>query len=331
MKSSHVHMQRLFSSGVCLAPLAGYTDAPFRLLCFEFGADFAVTEMVSADGLVRKSARTEKFLEVFSGEGPVGVQLFGSDPGIMADAAEIVSRSNASFLDLNFGCPVKKVIRKNGGAALMRDLDLMGRICEEVVRRSELPVTAKIRSGWNRNEENYLDAGAVIERAGISAITLHPRFRSQGFSGSADWDHIRRLREAVAIPVIANGDVTCIDEFRRITAEAGDGAVMIGRGALGRPWIFSEIKHMLYGKDPFEMDAGGRIDILARHVEMEIESKGQRTGLLEMRKFYRNYLKGLPGIKEYRHRLSTAATQQEVAALLGILREELKKTWMKPA
>ena len=209
-------MQRLFSSGLCLAPLAGYTDASFRLLCFEFGADFAVTEMISADGLVRNSDRTEKLLEVLPEEGPVGVQLFGSNPGIMADAAEILSESSASFVDLNFGCPVKKVVRRNGGAALMRDLDLMGRICEAVVGRVELPVTAKIRSGWNRNEENYFDAGAVIEGAGISAVSLHPRFRSQGFSGSADWEHIRRLRESVSIPVIANGDVTSVDEYRRI-------------------------------------------------------------------------------------------------------------------
>jgi tRNA-dihydrouridine synthase B len=325
------NQQALFRESIlCLAPLAGYTDAPFRLLCTRFGADFTITEMVSADGLVRGGERTLRMLRSMEGEGPLGVQLFGSDPGALAGAAEI-AESRASFIDLNFGCPVKKVIRKNGGAALMRDLDLMGRICSAVAEAVRVPVTGKIRSGWSEREENFVEAGRVMEAAGLSAVTLHPRYRSRGFAGEADWRHIARLREAVSIPVIANGDVRSREDYGRIVDVAGPGIVMVGRGALGRPWIFREIREYLGGGGAVLFGPAELVDLVKEHLALEIEWKGERTAILEMRKHYRWYLRGVCGIKRFRAELSRAESREEVHGLLDTMKKECRETWKRPA
>lgn len=344
-ETDRTFIEKLETASVCLAPLAGYTDAPFRLLCSEFGADFTITEMVSADGLVRQGPGTRKLLERLEGEAPLGVQLFGNDPETMAASARIAEDSGAAFVDLNFGCPVRKVVRRNGGAAVMRDLRLMERICRVVVGCVELPVTAKIRSGWSRKEENYLEAGTILEKSGISAVTLHPRHRSQGFTGSANWEHIRMLNEHISIPVIANGDVWCVEDYEAITAGTGCRAVMIGRGALGSPWVFKDIKDRIGGGGRGGDTPAGRVDecgsctigavariaVLERHVRMEIAWKGEKRGILEMRKHYRWYLRGLPGVREYRRRLSAARTLREVLDILDDLREEPDILWKKPA
>jgi nifR3 family TIM-barrel protein len=343
--SRSTFIEKFGTASVCLAPMAGYSDAPFRLLCAEFGADFATTEMVSADGLVRGGARTRRLLERLDGEAPLGVQLFGSNPESIAAAARVAEEAGAAFVDLNFGCPVKKVVRKNGGAALMRDLELMSRICSAVVMSVNLPVTAKIRSGWNSTEENYIEAGEVLEKAGISAVTLHPRYRSQGFGGSADWRHIRNLDEHLSIPVIANGDVRTVNDYEAITAATGSRVVMVGRGALGRPWIFEDIKNLIECRergdnkpsDTFDKAETGesgsmnRIAVLERHVTMEIGWKGEKRGILEMRKHYRWYLRGLPGVREYRRRLSEAAALDDVLEIIKKMREEPETIWKKPA
>jgi len=322
----------LFSESLlCLAPLAGYTDAPFRLICARYGADFAVTEMVSADGLVRGGERTRRMLRRMEGEGPLGVQLFGSEPGVMAGAAAI-AEGGAAFIDLNFGCPVKKVVRKNGGASLMRDLELMGRICSRVVEAVGVPVTGKIRSGWSEREENFIEAGKVMEAAGLSAVTLHPRYRSRGFGGEADWRHIARLKEALSIPVIANGDVRSVDDYERIVDVAGPGIVMVGRGALGRPRIFREIKERLAGGgEGVRFGPAELVDLVREHLALEIEWKGERTALLEMRKHYRWYLRGVCGIKRFRAELSRAESREEVYRLLDTMKKECRETWKKPA
>ncbi len=344
-KTGSTFIEKLRAASVCLAPLAGYTDAPFRLLCAEFGADFAITEMVSADGLVRGGARTKRLLERLNGEAPLGMQLFGSNPDSMAAAAQVVEGAGAAFVDLNFGCPVKKVVRRNGGAAVMRDLKLMSRICTAVVMSVKLPVTAKIRSGWDTKEENYIEAGDVLENTGISAVTLHPRYRSQGFGGSADWRHIRNLNEHLSIPVIANGDVRTVKDYEAITATTGSRVVMVGRGALGRPWIFRDIKYQIACNErgdnappvqsdtceTSEFESVDRIAVLARHVTMEVGWKGEKRGMLEMRKHYRWYLRGLPGVREYRRRLSEAATLGDVLEIIKSMREELDLIWKKPA
>ena len=334
---------RLFhESRVCMAPMAGYTDAPFRLICGEFGADFCVTEMVSSDGLVRGGKKTKRLLGRLAGEAPLGVQLFGSDPDVFASAAAIAAEMAPAFIDLNFGCPVKKVIRKNGGAAVMRDLGLLERICSSVVEAVDVPVTVKIRSGWSREEENFLEAGLVAQQTGCQAVTLHPRFRTQGFSGNADWSHIARLRDSLDIPVIANGDVRSPGDYFKIVDETGCSLVMIGRGAFGRPWIFREIKEMLAAgdepgttpdtgrKEPVtEMSLDGRIEVLERLFRMEVEWKGDRLGVIETRKFYRWFLRGHPGMKRYRTVLSTARTPEEVLGHLAELREEIGQGWTR--
>ena len=310
-----------------LAPLAGWSDAPFRLLCFEHGADFAVTEMVSAEGLIRGGEKTRRLIDRLPGEGTLGVQLFGADPAAFAEAARIVSDTDPAFIDINFGCPVKKVIRKNGGSALMRDLDLAGRICEAVVSASSAPVTPKIRSGWSPAEENYLEAGRVIEGAGASAVTLHPRYRTQLFGGEADWSHLARLREALSIDVVASGDVRTGGDYRKIVEITGCETVMIGRGAFGRPWVFEEIKAAAEGIDWNEPTAEVKISTIRRLAGMEAEWKGEARAVVEMRKQYRWFLRGLPEMKEYRMRLSTAVTLAEADGILDELTDDMEKKW----
>jgi tRNA-dihydrouridine synthase B len=263
------------------------------------------------------------------GEGPLGAQLFGSDPAILAEAASIIG-GEATFIDLNFGCPVKKVVRKNGGAAVMRDLGLMERICSAVVNAVRVPVTAKIRSGWSESEENFLEAGRTAEGAGLSALTLHPRYRAQGFGGEADWRHIARLRETVSIPVIANGDVRTVADYERIVSVAGPGAVMIGRGALGRPWIFSEIRNRLADRSDSEFDLDDLVDLMKSHIALAIRWKGERKALLEMRKHYRWYLRGISGIKRFRSALCLAESAGDVHAILDLIKEECRETWKRP-
>jgi len=308
---------------VCLAPMAGYTDAPFRLVCAELGADFAFTGLVSADGLARGVKKSEALLERFDGEAPLGVQLFGANPETLARSAAIAENAGASFVDLNFGCPVKKVVRKNGGAALMRDLALTERIARTVVPAVSVPVTAKIRSGWSADELNFREAALVLAGCGIAAITLHPRPRSQGFSGAAHWDDIARLRESLSIPVIANGDIKSLADYREITRIAGEGCAMIGRGALGNPWIFRDIKDFMEGRTPREASPADRLDVLERHLKLQVEHFGERTGIREMRKFYRWYLRSFEGIKKYRPVLTVVETSPEVVDILHRVREEL--------
>ncbi len=316
-------------SRACLAPMAGYSDAPFRSICCAAGADFCVTEMVSSEGLVRGGDRTLKMTGRIEGEGPLGIQLFGSKPAVLAEAAGAVAGKGFEFIDLNFGCPVKKVIKKNGGSAIMRDLSLMERICGAVVESSSLPVTVKIRSGWNREEENFIEAGKIAEDSGVSAVIMHPRYRSQGFSGKADWGQIARLRDSVSIPVVANGDVNNVDDYLEIVGTTGCELVMIGRGALGHPWIFRDIKDRLAGKEPGKVSMQERVDTLQRLFRMEISWKGKRLGLLEMRKFYRWFLRGSSGMREYRRRLAVASDVAEVDVIFADLREEIGSKWKR--
>jgi tRNA-dihydrouridine synthase B len=310
---------------VCLAPMAGYSDAPFRLICAELGADFTFTGLVSADGLARGVKKSEALLRRLDGEAPLGVQLFGATPDTLARSAAIAESAGASFIDLNFGCPVKKVVRKNGGAALMRDLDLMERIVRSVLAAVSLPVTAKIRSGWTAEERNFREAASMLAACGIAAIALHPRPRSQGFSGAAHWEEIGELRGVLPIPVIANGDIKSVADYREVTRVTGVASVMIGRGALGNPFIFREIKDSMEGNTPRAGTGAERLDALERHVKLQVEHFGERTGLREMRKFYRWYLRSFEGTKKYRPVLMGLETYAGVAEVIPRIREELEE------
>ena len=307
--------------------MAGYTSAPFRALCFDEGIDFAYTEMVSADGLVRGGEKTFDLMRTLPQEGPVGIQLFGSDENIFAEAARIAQRENPAFIDINCGCPVRKVVKRNGGVALMRDPEHLFRIASRVVSAVDVPVLAKIRSGWSRTEENFIEAGLALESAGVVAVAIHPRYRDQGFSGKANWEHRARLREALKIEVIANGDVRSVDDFFSLRKMTGVRIVMVGRGALGKPWIFRMIRKAISGKRLNDVSPRERIDYLRRHYRLEIEWKGERRGTLEMRKQWRWYLRSIPGIKDYRARLSTTREASEVFQILDQLEEELERLW----
>lgn len=315
--------QNLFSrSKVALAPLSGYTDAPFRAIARYFGADFAVTGLVSSDGLARGSRESLSLLRRMPEEGPLGVQLFGADPDTMAKAAVLAEERGADFVDLNFGCPVKKVVRRNGGVAIMRDLKLMARIVSSVVEAVKIPVTAKIRSGWSEGERNFLEAGRVIEDCGAAAVTLHPRTRSSGFLDRACWEEIARLRTHLSIPVIANGDVRSVEDDAAIRRKTGCSTVMIGRGALGNPWLFAEIKAALAAATIEKPTVDEKLDVLEQHLALSVEWHGEKTAILEMRKVYRHYLKDIEGARRYRAMLVNAPTYGDVLAVMIIMREE---------
>jgi tRNA-dihydrouridine synthase B len=305
--------------------MAGYSDAPFRLVCSELGADFTFTGLISADGLARGAKKSEALLRRLDGEAPLGVQLFGATPDALARSAAIAESAGASFIDLNFGCPVKKVVRKNGGAALMRDLDLMERIARGVLASVSVPVTAKIRSGWTGEERNFREAAGMLAGCGVAAVALHPRPRSQGFSGKAHWEEIGLLREAISIPVIANGDIRSVADYREVTRITGVTSVMIGRGALGNPFIFREIKDCMGGVEPRTGTSIERLVALERHLKLQVEHMGERAGLREMRKFYRWYLRSFEGAKRHRPDLMGVETVAGVAEILPRIREELEK------
>jgi tRNA-dihydrouridine synthase B len=310
-------------SRVCLAPMAGYGEAPFRLLCSELGADFTFTGMVSADGLGRRGRKSFELLRRLDGEAPLGIQLFGANPETLARAAGFAEDAGATFVDLNFGCPVKKVIRKNGGAAIMRDLDLMERIVREVVSAVSVPVTAKIRSGWSEAEQNYLEAGETLERAGASAVTLHPRSRSAGFTGTARWESIRALRERLSIPVIANGDITSAADYREMARVTGCTLAMIGRGALGNPWIFREIVSDARGLGGGEVGPAELFAMVERHLLLEAAFMGEWAAVRSMRRFYRWYLRAYDGARRWRVQLCMAGSVAEVRGIIDDLRKEL--------
>lgn len=310
-------------SRVCLAPMAGYGDAPFRLVCSELGADFTFTGMVSADGLVRGGRKSLELLRRLDGEAPLGIQIFGANAETMGRAARIAEQAGASFVDLNFGCPVKKVVRKNGGAAMLRDLPLMERIAREVVSAVSVPVTAKIRSGWSEAEQNYLEAGEVLERAGVSAVTLHPRARSAGFTGAARWESIRALRERLSIPVIANGDIRSAADYRELARVTGCTLAMIGRGALGNPWIFREIAEDARGLGGREVGPAELFAMVERHLLLEAAFLGEWAAVRSMRKFYRWYLRSYDGARRWRVLLCTAESIAEVRGIIDDLRKEL--------
>lgn len=292
-----------------LAPLAGITDKSFRRLCRECGAALVYTEMVSAKALLYRDANTAKLLETCPEEAPVAFQVFGSDPEAMAFAAEFLDGRENILLDVNMGCPVPKVVKNGDGSALMRDPDKAGRLIEIMRAKTKKPVTVKIRAGWDSETVNAEEVARVVEAAGAAMICVHGRTREQYYSGSADWDIIRRVKATVGIPVIGNGDVFSGADALRMIAQTGCDYVMIGRGALGNPWIFQEVA------DPAGFapkDPGERTAMFLRHAALTAEDKGEQIAVLEMRKHAGWYFKGLPGAA----RLRAAVNKIDTMALL---------------
>lgn len=285
------------NSPFVLAPLAGITDGPFRRICFEMGASLAYSEMVSAKGLYYRSKNTAELLEILPGEGPVGFQIFGHEPEIMAWAARELESYPNVLIDINMGCPVPKVVKNGEGSALMKDPKLAYEVVKAVVSNSSKPVTVKIRSGFNDESRNAVEMAKVIEEAGASAVTVHGRTREQYYSGKADWGIIADVKSAVKIPVIGNGDCFDIDSAKRMMKETGCDGVMLARGTLGNPWIFKSDEN----GNSYIPTKEERKEIMIRHLTSLAELKGDKVAVREMRKHVGWYLKGQPNAASFRN------------------------------
>ncbi len=300
----------------CLAPMAGVTDRAFREICVDFGAAYVVGEMVSCRGLTYNNVKTKELLELSDNERPAAVQLFGNEPDIMAQAAVMAMEYRPDIIDINMGCPAPKIAMNGMGSALMKDPELCGKIVSAVKAAVDIPVTVKMRKGWDKNSVNAVEVACICEAAGADAITVHGRTREQQYMPSADWDIIRQVKKAVNIPVIGNGDVTSADLAARMLEDTGCDLVMIGRGALGNPWIFHEIS-MLIGHDRPSLPVSNaeRISVLLRHVSKICEYKGEKIGMREARKHAAWYFKGIHGAAALRRQAVQLETFEDLIEL----------------
>lgn len=300
-------------NNLILAPMAGVTDLPFRFLCREQGCGMAVTEMVSAKAILYKNRNTNELLEVAEGEGPVSVQLFGSDPSIMAAMAAQIESGPFAFLDVNMGCPVPKIVNNGEGSALMKDIKLAERILSSMIKAVKKPVTVKFRKGFTENDINAVEFAKMAESCGVAAVAVHGRTREQYYSGTADWDIIRKVKEAVAIPVIGNGDVFKPEDAKALLEKTGCDGVMIARGAKGNPWIFKRTLHYLEtGILLPEPDAKEISKMILRHGSMQMERKGEEVAMREMRKHMAWYTAGLPHSSKLRNDINQVETMDEL-------------------
>lgn len=305
-----------FNQKIILGPMAGVTDLPFRILCKEQGADVCITEMVSAKGLMYGSKKTDLLLKTSALEKPVGIQLFGNDPGILAGEAAKLSDRGFDFIDINMGCPVPKIVNNGEGSALMKNVDLIEQIVRAVSDAVSIPVTVKIRTGFDADHINAVDAALAAESGGAAAVAVHARTREQYYSGRADWSIIKAVKDKVKIPVIGNGDIRTSDDVKRIMKETGCDSVMIARAAKGNPWIFREIKAGLRGEAIERRSMEELRDMMKRHVKLMVEEKGEYIGIREMRKHVAWYTEGIYGSAKLRKRASELETEADMLELI---------------
>ena len=315
-----VPLNRLLTAkGAGLAPMAGVTDAAMRLLCHEQGAAWAVSEMLSAKGWVfskGKNRNAQDLLTRLPGEGVAGLQLFGSEPEYIAQAAAMLEDSGFQFFDLNFGCPAPKITGNGEGSAMMRQPERIGRVVRALADATRLPVTAKIRAGWDVQSINAVEVAQICEDNGAQAIAVHARTRMQQYSGSADWRIIRDVKRAVRVPVFGNGDVRCGADALRMLGETGCDRVIVGRAAQGNPWIFREIAAALAGETAEPPTPQERVEMALRHLELEVQLFGEKRGMLEMRKHIAWYVHGLRGASRFRETINALETPAQVADAL---------------
>jgi len=309
-------------NNIFLAPMAGITDLSFRTLARNFGSSLCFTEMISANGLTRKTCKSYSYLESSPDDRPLGVQIFGSDPDILCEAAGIVTEMGADLVDINAGCPVKKVLKTGAGAALMRDPAKFAAIVKNVRKATHLPLTVKIRSGWGYDELNAIEIAEIAEDCGADALILHPRTVKQGFSGAADWSLIGMAKERAGIPIIGSGDIRRPEDVLAMMKETGCDGVMVGRGALGNPWIFKEITtFMSNGATPGPPSPIEREIVIRRHLEMNINLYGEKMGVKAFRKHLLWYTKGLKGGNKFR---KAAVLVNEMSELIEMVHKYLQ-------
>ena len=302
-----------------LAPMEDVSDPPFRRLCKQHGADLMFSEFISSEGLIRDAIKSRQKLDIFDYERPVGIQIFGGDEEAMALSAKIVDAVNPDLIDINFGCPVKKVVCKGAGAAVLKDVDLMVRLTKAVIKSTSLPVTVKTRLGWDHDMINIDEVAERLQDIGVKALSIHGRTRAQLYKGEADWSHIARVKNnpRITMPIFGNGDVDSPEKALEYKNKYGVDGIMIGRAAIGYPWIFDEIKHyMETGEHLPKPSVSDRVEAARNHLKWSMEWKGERLGIVEMRRHYTNYFKGIANFKEFRTKLVTLDFPDELFAAL---------------
>ncbi|MDX1332551.1 MAG: tRNA dihydrouridine synthase DusB [Robiginitalea sp.] len=300
-----------------LAPMEDVSDPPFRTLCKEQGADVMYTEFISSEGLIRDAAKSVIKLDIYEKERPIGIQIFGAELDSMLQAVDIVTETNPDIIDINFGCPVKKVVCKNAGAGILRDIPLMVKLTEALVKRTHLPVTVKTRLGWDQESIKIVEVAERLQDVGIQAISIHGRTRVQMYKGSADWGPIAEVKNnpRMHIPVFGNGDVDSPEAAVRMRDQYGLDGAMIGRASIGYPWFFREVKHYFQtGEHLPSPTMAQRVEAARRHLQMSIDWKGEKLGVLETRRHYSNYFKGIPNFKPYRMKMVTSDDAADVFA-----------------